>query len=200
MVRAGSERALALALLVVASPLLVAIATVVRSQLGSPVLFHQVRIGKDEVPFTMWKFRTMTDARDPSTGELLPDAERLGRFGRWLRATSLDELPELWNVARGDMHLVGPRPLPVHYLPRFLPSERARHRVRPGITGLAQVSGRNALGWDERLALDVWYVEHRSLRLDLSIARRTVAAVVRRHGVSADDEATMAELPTDRAR
>ena len=196
--RSVIERAVALAALVVLSPVLVVVAAVVRVALGSPVLFAQVRTGRHDVPFTLRKFRTMSDARDPATGELLPDADRLGRVGRFLRSSSLDELPELWNVVRGEMRLVGPRPLPVHYLPRYLPSERARHRVHPGITGWAQINGRNTVDWTDRLALDVWYVEHRSLRLDLEILARTLGAVVRREGVSAEGEATMSELPPDR--
>jgi lipopolysaccharide/colanic/teichoic acid biosynthesis glycosyltransferase len=139
----------------------------------------------------------MTDARGPD-GTLLPDADRLVPAGRALRSSSLDELPQLWNVLRGDMSLVGPRPLPVEYRERFLPSERDRHRVRPGITGWAQVTGRNTMGWDQRLAADVWYVQHRSLRLDLRILARTLVAVVRRHGITAEGEATMGVLPPDR--
>lgn len=197
-VRRAVERALAVVLLVGASPLLAVVALLVRVKLGSPVLFRQARIGHHEVPFRNCKFRTMTDERDPATGELLPDADRLVPFGRVLRATSLDEIPELWNVARGEMAFVGPRPLPVEYLPRFRPEERARHDVLPGLTGWAVVHGRNAVGWDERLALDVWYVEHRSLRLDLRILARTVRTVLRRHGTSAEGHATSPVLPIDR--
>lgn len=141
----------------------------------------------------MRKFRTMTDARD-GAGNVLPDAERLTAFGRWLRSTSLDELPELWNVVRGDMSLVGPRPLPLSYLPRYTPVEARRHEVRPGLTGWAQVNGRNATSWEERLAMDVWYVDNRSLWLDVRILVKTVATVLRRDGISADGEATMTEL------
>jgi lipopolysaccharide/colanic/teichoic acid biosynthesis glycosyltransferase len=179
--------------LAVTSPLLVALALVLRLRLGRPVLFRQERRGRHERPFTLVKFRTMTDARD-SDGELLPDSARLTPLGRALRAASLDELPELWNVLRGDMSLVGPRPLPVKYLDRFTSEEHRRHDVRPGITGWAQVNGRNGLDWDERLALDVWYVDHRSLRLDVRILARTVGAVLRRRGISEDGEATMTEL------
>jgi lipopolysaccharide/colanic/teichoic acid biosynthesis glycosyltransferase len=157
------------------------------------VLFRQARLGRAEVPFTLVKLRTMTDATGPD-GVLLPDGDRLTPLGRFLRSTSLDELPELWNVLRGEMSLVGPRPLPVTYRHRYTVAERRRHELRPGITGWAQVNGRNALAWDERLALDVWYVDHRSTRLDLQILVRTLLAVVRRGGISAEGEATMAEL------
>ena len=187
----------AVAGLVVLSPVLAAAALAVRLRLGRPVLFRQERLGRHERPFTIYKLRTMTDGRDPA-GRLLPDVDRLTGLGRFLRSASLDELPELWNVLRGDMSLVGPRPLPVHYRERYTPEERRRHDVRPGITGWAQVSGRNAVGWDERLAMDVWYVEHRSLRLDIRILARTIGAVLRRRGISAEGEATMGELPADR--
>lgn len=197
--RAGypGKRALDL-LLVVASapvwvPLLAAVALQVRTRIGGPVLFRQVRAGRHGRPFTLVKFRTMTDARD-AAGAPLPDAARLTRFGRRLRATSLDELPELWNVLRGDMSLVGPRPLLVRYLPRYSARHRARHAVRPGLTGLAQVSGRNALGWRERFDLDVDYVERCSARLDLAILARTVLGVARGDGISAPGESTMHEF------
>ncbi len=176
--------------LVVLSPVLAVVGVLVRRRLGSPVLFRQTRPGLHGRPFTMLKFRTMTDARDAG-GALLPDAERLPPFGQFLRSTSLDELPELWNVLRGDMSLVGPRPLLTRYLPLYSARQARRHEVRPGITGLAQVSGRNTLGWDERFELDVWYVENRSLALDLRILSRTIARVVRRDGVSAEGHATM---------
>ena len=184
--------------LIVLSPVLAATAIVVRLKLGTPVLFRQQRVGKDERVFEIIKFRTMTDERGPG-GELLPDSARLTVFGRWLRSTSLDELPELLNVLRGDMSLVGPRPLLVHYLPRYRGEERRRHEVRPGLTGLAQVRGRNDLGWDERLALDVAYVDTRSTWLDLRLLLETVVGVVRRSGVSAAGHATMPELGEDRA-
>jgi sugar transferase EpsL len=179
--------------LVVTAPLLALLAVAVRLRLGSPVLFRQARLGRGERPFEVVKLRTMTDERGPD-GELLPDAERLTPFGRRLRASSLDELPELLNVLRGEMSLVGPRPLPVAYLRRYTDTERRRHEVRPGITGWAQVNGRNAVGWDERLALDVWYVDHRSLWLDLRILVRTMGAVLSRTGISAEGEATMGVL------
>lgn len=162
----------------------------VRCKLGSPVLFRQVRPGLHGRPFMMIKFRTMTDERG-ADGELLPDARRLTSFGRFLRATSLDELPELWNVLRGEMSLVGPRPLLMEYLPLYSPEQARRHEVRPGITGWAQVNGRNALSWEERFKLDVWYVDHRSLWLDLRILWLTVRKVIVREGISAQGEATM---------
>ena len=167
-------------LLVLALPLL-ALAWQVRRKLGSPVLFAQVRPGMHGKPFRMVKFRTMTDARDAS-GALLSDAQRLMPFGRFLRASSLDELPELWNVLRGEMSLVGPRPLLMEYLPLYSPEQARRHEVRPGITGWAQVNGRNAISWADKFALDVWYVDHRSLWLDVRILWLTVRKVVVRDG------------------
>jgi lipopolysaccharide/colanic/teichoic acid biosynthesis glycosyltransferase len=184
-------------LLAVLSPVLALLALVSRLVQGPPVLYRAERAGLGERPFTLLKLRTMTDDRD-DTGALLPDGDRLTGLGRVLRAASLDELPQLVNVLRGDMSLVGPRPLPTAYLPRYTEAERRRHDVRPGITGWAQVHGRNALAWDERLALDVWYVEHRSLALDLRILARTVGQVVRRQGISAAGEATMGELRPER--
>ena len=179
----------ALGLLVLGLPLLF-LTWQVRRRLGSPAFFRQVRPGLHGRPFRMVKFRSMTDARGPD-GQLLPDAERLTAFGRFLRATSLDELPGLWNVLRGDMSLVGPRPLLMEYLPLYSPEQARRHEVRPGITGWAQVNGRNALGWDDKFRLDVWYVEHRSLWLDCKILWLTVKKVLVRDGISAAGEATM---------
>ena len=179
----------AMGLLLLAVPLAV-LAWQVRRKLGSPVLFTQVRPGLHGQPFRMVKFRTMTDARDAS-GALLPDAHRLTPFGRFLRASSLDELPELWNVLRGEMSLVGPRPLLMEYLPLYSPEQARRHEVRPGITGWAQVNGRNAISWADKFALDVWYVDHRSLWLDVRILWLTVRKVVMRDGISAVGEATM---------
>ncbi len=176
--------------LVVLSPLLAVVALVVRMRMGSPVLFRQERPGRDGRPFLMAKFRTMTDRRGPD-GALLPDAERLTGFGRFLRRSSIDELPELLNVVRGDMSLVGPRPLLMEYLPLYSPEQARRHEVRPGITGWAQVNGRNAVTWEEKFALDVWYVDHRSTRLDVEILAKTVAQVFGGHGVSAPGHATM---------
>ena len=181
-----------LGLIVLALPLLVLVA-LVRRKLGRPAFFRQTRPGLHGRPFQMVKFRTMTDARGPD-GALLPDAERLTPFGRFLRSTSLDELPELWNVLRGDMSLVGPRPLLMEYLPLYTPEQARRHAVRPGITGWAQVNGRNALSWEEKFALDVWYVDHQSLALDISILWRTVRKVLVREGISAAGEATMGKF------
>ena len=178
-----------LALLLLALPLL-ALAWLIRRKLGSPVLFCQVRPGLHGRPFTMVKFRTMTDERGPD-GALLPDAQRLTPFGRFLRASSLDELPELWNVLKGEMSLVGPRPLLMEYLPLYTPEQARRHEVRPGITGWAQVNGRNAISWADKFALDVWYVDHRNLWLDVQILWRTVRKVLVRDGISAPGVATM---------
>jgi len=180
-------------LLVVLSPLLAIIAWQVRCKMGAPVLFCQTRPGLHGRPFQMIKFRTMRDAED-AAGNPLPDAQRLTPFGQFLRATSLDELPELWNVLKGDMSLVGPRPLLMDYLPLYTPQQSRRHEVRPGVTGWAQVNGRNALGWNEKFELDVWYVDHRSLWLDLRILALTVRRVLLRDGISAEGEATMARF------
>ena len=166
---------------------------VVRFKLGSPVFFRQTRAGLHGKPFNMVKFRTMTDARGPD-GQLLPDAERLTPFGRFLRASSLDELPELWNVLKGDMSLVGPRPLLMEYLPLYSPEQARRHEARPGITGWAQVNGRNALGWADKFRLDVWYVNNRTLWLDIKILWLTVRKVLVREGISAAGEATMSKF------
>jgi len=174
-------------------PVMLVVAGLVRLRLGRPVLFRQCRLGAHARSFRVVKFRTMTDERD-AEGRLLPDDERLTPLGRGLRSWSLDELPQLWNVLRGDMSLVGPRPLPVTYVQRYTPSEYRRHTLRPGLTGWAQVNGRNDVGWEERFALDVWYVEHRSLWLDLRIIARTAMALVRRTGISAEGQATMTEL------
>jgi lipopolysaccharide/colanic/teichoic acid biosynthesis glycosyltransferase len=179
----------ALALLLLALPLLALIWFISR-KLGSPVLFRQVRPGLHGQPFTMVKFRTMSDVRDAS-GALLPDAQRVTPFGSFLRSSSLDELPELWNVLRGEMSLVGPRPLLMEYLPLYSPEQARRHEVRPGITGWAQVNGRNAISWADKFALDVWYVDHRSLWLDVKILWRTVRKVLVRDGISAPGDATM---------
>jgi lipopolysaccharide/colanic/teichoic acid biosynthesis glycosyltransferase len=180
------------ALLVLAIPLVV-LACSIRRKLGSPVLFHQVRPGLEGRPFTMIKFRTMTAERGPD-GALLPDAQRLPPFGRFLRASSLDELPELWNVLCGDMSLVGPRPLLMEYLPLYTPEQARRHTVRPGITGWAQINGRNAISWEDKFALDVWYVDNHGLLLDLKILWSTLRKVVVREGISAAGEATMSRF------
>lgn len=171
-------------------PLILVMALLVRILLGSPVFFVQQRPGLHGQPFALWKFRTMRDALG-ADGQPLTDGERLTRFGRFLRASSLDELPELWNVLKGDMSLVGPRPWLMEYLPHYTPEQMRRHEVRPGITGWAQVNGRNAASWDERLRLDVWYVDHWSFWLDLRILLRTIWTVVRREGISAEGHATM---------
>ena len=181
---------LALPLLLPAMLLLV---WLVRRKLGSPVFFRQTRPGLRCRPFEMVKFRTMTDRCGPDD-QLLPDAIRLTVFGRFLRATSLDELPELWNVLKGDMSLVGPRPLLMEYLPLYSPKQARRHEVRPGITGWAQVNGRNALSWEDKFKLDVWYVDNRSLWLDIKILWLTVRKVLVREGISADGEATMSKF------
>jgi sugar transferase EpsL len=186
----------ALAALVVLSPLLAVIAVLVRVRLGSPVLFKQVRPGLYTKPFTMLKFRTMLDANDQE-GNPLPDDQRLTSFGKLLRSTSLDELPELWNIVCGHMSLVGPRPLLMRYLDRYTPEQARRHEVRPGLTGWAQVNGRNAITWDERFALDLWYVNNLSTKRDLAILLSTFHSVWHRHGVSAAGEATMPEFGLD---
>ena len=182
----------AVVLAVAAVPMAV-IAVAVRVTLGSPVLFRQERPGRDEVPFTLCQCGTMRDPR-PGEDALATDAERLTAVGRWLRRTSLDELPTLWNVLRGDLSLVGPRPLLMAYLPRYSPEQRRRHEVKPGVTGLAQVEGRNDLTWDEQFSLDVWYVDHRSFALDLKILGRTLRAVLSGSGVSQAGRATRDEF------
>jgi sugar transferase EpsL len=179
------DLALAVPAVIVGAPVFILVAVLVRIKLGSPVLFRQVRPGRHERPFTIYKFRSMTDARG-ADGELLPEMDRHTRFGRLLRRTSLDELPELFNVIRGEMSLVGPRPLLLEYIGYYSPEDNRRHEVRPGITGWAQINGRNELLRSERLALDVWYVDHLSLRLDLRIIGTTLAQVVHSTGVRVD--------------
>ena len=186
MVKRAIDVAASAAGLVVTAPLQLAVAVIVRQVHGSPVLFRQKRPGKDGEIFELVKFRSM---RNPKTGQET-DEERLTNLGRFLRATSLDELPSLWNVLKGDMSLVGPRPLLVDYLPRYTPEQARRHEVRPGVTGLAQVSGRNAVSWEDKFKRDVEYVDNRSLALDLQILRKTVTSVLRREGISADGHAT----------
>ena len=185
--------AVSLSLLVVLALPLLSLIWLVRRKLGSPVFFHQIRPGLHSKPFQMVKFRTMTDERGPD-GQLLPDSLRLTPFGRFLRAMSLDELPELWNVLKGDMSLVGPRPLLMEYLPLYSAEQARRHDVRPGITGWAQVNGRNALSWKEKFTLDVWYVDHRSLWLDIRILCLTAKKVLVREGISGQGEATMSKF------
>jgi len=191
------KRALDLSLtvpaLLVLAPVGAAVGALARMKLGAPVLFRQDRPGRDDEIFELIKFRTMSTERD-STGELLPDDRRLTSFGKALRSASLDELPTLWNVVRGDMSLVGPRPLLVQYLDRYTPEQRRRHEVQPGITGWAQINGRNALTWDEKFDFDLWYVENVSLRTDLAILLRTVAQVLGQSGISAEGHATMPEF------
>jgi lipopolysaccharide/colanic/teichoic acid biosynthesis glycosyltransferase len=187
------DRAAAAVGLVVISPLLVTVAAVIRMRLGSPVFFRQQRPGLHGRPFELVKFRTMRDGDGPD-GRPLPDAERLTSLGRFLRATSLDELPQLWNVLNGDMSLVGPRPLLMQYLPRYSSDQARRHDVLPGITGWAQVNGRNAISWEQKFALDVWYVDHWSLALDAKILLMTIARVLARSGVSQRGHATMPEF------
>jgi lipopolysaccharide/colanic/teichoic acid biosynthesis glycosyltransferase len=178
-----------LALIILAIPMII-IAYQIRRKLGNPILYTQLRPGLNGKPFRMFKFRSMTDTRDES-GSLLPDAKRLTPFGRFLRSSSLDELPELWNVLRGEMSLVGPRPLLMEYLPLYSPEQFRRHTVRPGITGWAQINGRNAISWPEKFDLDVWYVDNRTLWLDLRIMILTVQRVLMRDGISAAGNATM---------
>lgn len=179
--------------LLVLSPVLLGVAWMVRKNLGSPVLFRQVRPGMQGKSFEMIKFRTMRDAVD-AQGNVLPDHERLTPFGRFLRSTSLDELPELWNVLKGDMSLVGPRPLLMEYLPLYSPEQARRHDVRPGVTGWAQINGRNAISWEDKFKLDVWYVDNQSLWLDIRIILLTIKKVLVRDGISAEGEATMSRF------
>jgi sugar transferase EpsL len=195
--RAYGKRAFDLAVsvagLVAASPILLGVGLAVRARLGSPVLFRQERAGKNGKAFSIYKFRTMTDARGAG-GELLPDRERLTPFGRFLRKTSLDELPELINIVKGEMSLVGPRPLLLRYLPRYSPEQARRHEVLPGLTGWVAVNGRNTRSWEERFEQDVWYVDHQDLKLDLYILWRTVAVVVGRENVDPVGMETMPEF------
>lgn len=179
--------------LIVFSPVYCFVAYKVNKNFGSPVLFRQIRPGLNGKPFEMVKFRTMKDALDDA-GNLLPDAERLTPFGKMLRATSLDELPELWNVLKGDMSLVGPRPLLMEYLPLYNEQQAKRHNVRPGITGYAQVNGRNAISWEQKFELDTWYVEHQSFWLDIQILFKTVKKVFFKEDINAEGEATMSKF------
>ena len=185
-----SDFLLALCGLLVLSPLLIFLTCLVYQKLGSPVFFFQVRPGLHGKPFRMVKFRTLSDPVG-ADGLPLSDAERMSPFGRFLRASSLDELPELWNVIVGDMSLVGPRPLLMDYIPLYTPFQARRHQVTPGITGLAQINGRNAISWEQRFRFDVWYVDNQSFWLDLTIFLRTIVKVIRREGISAAGEATM---------
>lgn len=171
-------------------PVTLVLALIIRCVIGSPVMFKQQRPGLGAKPFYIYKFRTMSDKKN-SHGELLSDAERLTNFGKWLRSTSLDELPSLWNVLKGEMSLVGPRPLLMEYVPLYNTEQVRRHEVKPGITGWAQVNGRNAISWQDKFRLDVWYVDHQSLWLDIRIIFLTIKKVFFRHGISAEGEATM---------
>ncbi|KPK03680.1 MAG: sugar transferase [Anaerolineae bacterium SG8_19] len=182
-----------MALTILLTPLLLLLAILVRLKLGSPVFFRQQRPGLNGRPFTMFKFRTMTDPRDQS-GNLLPEEKRLLPFGRFLRSTSLDELPELFNVLKGDMSLVGPRPLLMQYLDRYTPEQARRHEVKPGITGWAQVNGRNAINWEDKFKFDVWYVDNQSLSLDLKIIVLTAWKILKREGISQPGQATAKEF------
>ncbi len=175
---------------IILSPVFLIVAVLVRVKLGSPVIFKQERPGRDEKIFRLYKFRSMTDEKDEN-GQLLPDEVRLNRFGKILRSTSLDELPELWNIIKGDMSIIGPRPLLVSYLPLYNSRQKKRHEVRPGLTGLAQANGRNAISWEERFELDVSYVENISFLMDLSIFCKTVYSVIKREGISSGTSETM---------
>lgn len=188
---------LSLAAIVVLSPVMLIVAILVRIKLGSPVLFKQPRPGKNEKVFNMYKFRTMTDEKDEN-GELLPDEVRLTKFGKTLRSTSLDELPELFNILKGDMSIVGPRPLLVRYLPLYNERQRHRHDVRPGFTGLAQINGRNSISWEEKFEWDIKYVEHVTFLQDCRIVLQTVRVVLKRDGISSATSATMEEFTGSR--
>ena len=193
MLKRAFDIAASASALVVLSPVLAITAHKVKKELGSPVLFRQTRPGLHGKPFEMVKFRTMKDATD-KVGNALPDSERLTEFGKKLRASSLDELPELWNVLKGDMSLVGPRPLLMEYLPLYNAEQAKRHNVRPGVTGYAQVNGRNSLSWEDKFKLDTWYVEHQSLWLDMKILLKTVKKVIIKDGINAEGEATMTKF------
>ena len=197
MLKRAFDIAASTSALVVLSPVLAITAYKVKKELGSPVLFRQTRPGLHGKPFEMIKFRTMRDATDKE-GNALPDSERLTEFGKKLRTSSLDELPELWNVLKGDMSLVGPRPLLMEYLPLYNAEQAKRHNVRPGVTGYAQVNGRNSLSWEDKFKLDTWYVEHQSLWLDMKILLKTVKKVIIKDGISAEGEATMTKFTGSR--
>ena len=193
MIKRVVDLVIATIALVVLSPAMLMTAIIVRIRLRSPILFSQIRPGYRGRPFRMYKFRTMLDSRDAS-GKPLPDEQRMTPLGEFLRSSSLDELPELWNVIRGDMSLVGPRPLMMAYLDRYSPEQARRHDVKPGLTGWAQINGRNSISWDEKFRLDVWYVDNQSLMLDIRILWMTLWAVLFRQGVSAEGHATMPEF------
>ena len=191
--KSAMDRVGAAVLLALLLPVMIALALLVRMKMGSPVLFRQRRPGKDEKIFELVKFRTMKDTRDEQ-GRTLPDEARLTGLGRWMRSVSLDELPQLWNVLRGELSFVGPRPLLVEYLPRYTAEQKRRHLVKPGITGWAQVNGRNAITWEEKFNLDTWYVDHWSLGLDLRIVLLTIKRVILREGISSEGHVTMPEF------
>ncbi|WLG58600.1 sugar transferase [Pseudomonas extremorientalis] len=193
MIKRGFDLFAALLGLILLSPVIALIAWNIRKKLGSPVLFRQVRPGRNGKPFEMIKFRTMRDAHD-ANGEPLPDAQRMTAFGSFLRSSSLDELPELWNVVKGDMSLVGPRPLLMEYLPLYSAEQYRRHEVRPGVSGWAQVNGRNAIEWEEKFKLDTWYVDNQSFWLDMKVIFLTVKKVLVRDGISAEGEATASKF------
>ncbi|WDG76781.1 sugar transferase [Pseudomonas chlororaphis] len=193
MIKRGFDLFASILGLLLLAPVMAIVAWQIRKKLGSPVLFRQIRPGKDGKPFEMVKFRTMRDAHD-AMGNPLPDSERMTPFGSFLRSSSLDELPELWNVLKGDMSLVGPRPLLMEYLPLYNSEQYRRHEVRPGVTGWAQINGRNALEWEEKFNLDVWYVDNQSLWLDLKVIFLTIKKVVIRDGISAEGEVTAAKF------
>lgn len=193
MIKRVFDGVAASAVLILFSPILFVVAILVRQKLGSPILFTQVRPGLGGQPFKMVKFRTMLDAHD-AQGNPLPDEQRLTQFGSFLRSTSLDELPGLWNVITGDMSLVGPRPLLMEYLPLYTAEQAKRHDVRPGVTGWAQINGRNAISWEEKFKLDTWYVDHQSFLLDLKIILLTIKKVLIRDGISAEGEVTMSKF------
>lgn len=192
-IKRGIDVVVSLIAVLILSPVFLIVSVLVRTKLGSPVIFKQERPGKDEKVFLMYKFRTMTDERD-ANGNLLPDEERLTAFGKKLRSTSLDELPELFNILKGDMSIVGPRPLLVRYLPLYNDRQKRRHEVRPGVTGLAQVKGRNSISWEKKFEWDVRYVEHVSLLLDLKIILDTIGVVLKKEGINSDTAATMEEF------
>jgi lipopolysaccharide/colanic/teichoic acid biosynthesis glycosyltransferase len=197
VIKLVSDRLVAMIALIVFSPLLLLIAIAIYTQMGSPILYSPERAGKEGCSFTFYKFRTMSNECD-SNGNLLPDEQRLTTVGKFLRQTSLDELPQLWNVLIGDMSFVGPRPLHVRYLPRYNPEQARRHAVKPGITGWAQINGRNGISWEEKFQLDVWYVDHWSLWLDLKILLLTIWKVLKREGISQDGYVAMEEFQGSR--
>ena len=197
MIKRLLDIVIALSALILLSPILIMVALLVRKNLGSPVLFQQERPGLHGLPFKMIKFRTMKDAYN-AQGEALPDSERLTAFGKLLRSTSLDELPELWNVLKGEMSIVGPRPLLMEYLPLYNAEQARRHEVRPGITGYAQVNGRNAISWDEKLKLDLWYVENQSIWLDFKIMLKTIKVVLIKENVNDESGHSMPKFTGDK--